>query len=314
MSDYAPDKFMAITAAQWESSRKVQHTYPLMRKLQTEVVAQAKRAADAEAALAALAPPATPRELPDDYESPVPKEREYRAALNNIRLSAARGRSFGHQATPQTLETMVAKKDAALDYVLKFCERAGVAGSILREEYTEGAATPHGDATPRVCAVCGHPAHIRHRCTYQQQPDRLGPCLCDYDALPTAAPGDATPPPNEARDSRQPDEPRRPWPDPTPAMLASEQFERIWQCIKRWDVNVPDVYVGYMGANGNHVRAILDALAPGDAVPATPPEQTWSDEELRAAVQDALKRSPIDWSYDIPLDFAAMRARLTRRG
>ena len=66
MSDYAPDKFMAITAAQWESSRKVQHTYPLMRKLQTEVVAQAKRAADAEAALAALAPPpgpATPPQL-----------------------------------------------------------------------------------------------------------------------------------------------------------------------------------------------------------------------------------------------------------
>jgi transcriptional regulator with XRE-family HTH domain len=51
-----------------------------------------------------------------------------------------------------------------------------------------------------------------------------------------------------------------PWPDPTPEMLASPEFEAVWQCIKRWDINVPDRYAGYMGANGNHVRAILDAL------------------------------------------------------
>ena len=53
----------------------------------------------------------------------------------------------------------------------------------------------------------------------------------------------------------------RPWPDPTPEQLASPEFEAIWQVIKRWDINVPDVYFGYMGATGNHVRAILDALA-----------------------------------------------------
>jgi hypothetical protein len=51
-----------------------------------------------------------------------------------------------------------------------------------------------------------------------------------------------------------------PWPDPTPAMRDSPIFEAIWQTIKRWDVNVPDVYAGYCGATGNHVRAILDAL------------------------------------------------------
>lgn len=51
------------------------------------------------------------------------------------------------------------------------------------------------------------------------------------------------------------------WPDPTPDMLKSPQFEAVWQCIKRWDINVPDVYFGYCGATGNHVRAILDALA-----------------------------------------------------
>ena len=50
------------------------------------------------------------------------------------------------------------------------------------------------------------------------------------------------------------------WPDPTPKMLASPEFEKVWQCIKRWDINVPAAYGGYCGATGNHVRAILDAL------------------------------------------------------
>lgn len=54
---------------------------------------------------------------------------------------------------------------------------------------------------------------------------------------------------------------QRPWPDPTPEMLATPEFESVWQCIKRWDINVPDAYVGYCGATGNHVRAILDALS-----------------------------------------------------
>jgi len=55
-------------------------------------------------------------------------------------------------------------------------------------------------------------------------------------------------------------EPRCKWLDPTPEMLETPRFEAVWQCIKQWDINVPDVYVGYMGATGNHVRAILDAL------------------------------------------------------
>jgi hypothetical protein len=50
------------------------------------------------------------------------------------------------------------------------------------------------------------------------------------------------------------------WLDPTPEMLQTEEFEAVWQCIKDWDINVPNVYEGYMGATGNHVRAILDAL------------------------------------------------------
>jgi hypothetical protein len=52
-----------------------------------------------------------------------------------------------------------------------------------------------------------------------------------------------------------------PWPDPTPGMLKSVIFNRVWECIKTWDINVPEVYAGYSGATGNHVRAILDALS-----------------------------------------------------
>jgi len=53
----------------------------------------------------------------------------------------------------------------------------------------------------------------------------------------------------------------RPWPDPYPAQLESPEFNAIWECIKNWDINVPDVYHGHCDATGNHVRAILDALA-----------------------------------------------------
>jgi hypothetical protein len=53
----------------------------------------------------------------------------------------------------------------------------------------------------------------------------------------------------------------RNWPDPTPQMLESPSFQAVWQLIRRWDIAVPDVYEGYCGATGNHVRAILDALA-----------------------------------------------------
>lgn len=44
------------------------------------------------------------------------------------------------------------------------------------------------------------------------------------------------------------------------AELTSPEFEAVWQLIKAWDINVPAAYSGYMGATGNHVRAILDAL------------------------------------------------------
>ena len=53
------------------------------------------------------------------------------------------------------------------------------------------------------------------------------------------------------------------WPDPTPEMLDNDPaFDAIWNVIKTWDINVPDAYTGYMGATGNHARAIYDAIMP----------------------------------------------------
>jgi len=49
-------------------------------------------------------------------------------------------------------------------------------------------------------------------------------------------------------------------PNPTETDLVDPEFEAIWQTIKRWDVNVPDCYAGYCGANGSHVMLILNAL------------------------------------------------------
>ena len=51
------------------------------------------------------------------------------------------------------------------------------------------------------------------------------------------------------------------WPDPTPEMLETPEFNAIWDRIKTWDINVPEVDGdSYTGATGNHVRAILEAL------------------------------------------------------
>ena len=53
------------------------------------------------------------------------------------------------------------------------------------------------------------------------------------------------------------------WPDPTPEMLETPEFNAVWNCIKKWDIAVPEEVDGsglYSGATGNHVRAILNAL------------------------------------------------------
>lgn len=50
-------------------------------------------------------------------------------------------------------------------------------------------------------------------------------------------------------------------PNPTPEQLESLEFNAIWDCIKSWDVEVPEFYTGYCAANGSHVVLILNALA-----------------------------------------------------
>lgn len=49
-------------------------------------------------------------------------------------------------------------------------------------------------------------------------------------------------------------------PDPTEEDLESPEFNAIWEVVKTWDVNVPEYYGGYCGANGSHVKLILNAL------------------------------------------------------
>ena len=50
------------------------------------------------------------------------------------------------------------------------------------------------------------------------------------------------------------------WPDPTPEMIDTPEFEAVWQAMKGWDIETQHGD-GYCGTTGNHVRAILDALS-----------------------------------------------------
>jgi hypothetical protein len=49
-------------------------------------------------------------------------------------------------------------------------------------------------------------------------------------------------------------------PSPTVEQRNSPEFEAIWNLIKSWDINVPEYYEGYCGANGSHVALILNEL------------------------------------------------------
>jgi hypothetical protein len=55
------------------------------------------------------------------------------------------------------------------------------------------------------------------------------------------------------------------WRDPEPDEINTPEFNSIWDCIRHWDIGLPqDITIDggqlYSGANGNHVIAILDAL------------------------------------------------------
>lgn len=67
------------------------------------------------------------------------------------------------------------------------------------------------------------------------------------------------------------------WKDPTPEMRADPLFDKIWQVIKTWDINVPNVYRGYCGATGNHVAAIYEGIM-GDYLTTQALDSTQLDE------------------------------------
>jgi hypothetical protein len=96
------------------------------------------------------------------------------------------------------------------------------------------------------------------------------------------------------------------WRSPTPEMLNGDPlFDAIWNVIKSWDVNVPGVYIGYCGANGNHARAIYEAVAGFRAPAASEDDARREADRLRAVLamchKVAAKKLP-----DFPLPMSAM--------
>lgn len=57
----------------------------------------------------------------------------------------------------------------------------------------------------------------------------------------------------------------RDMPSPTEEQIASPEFQALWEVIKSWDINVPEFYKGYCGANGSHVMLLLGALDGAEA-------------------------------------------------
>jgi hypothetical protein len=53
---------------------------------------------------------------------------------------------------------------------------------------------------------------------------------------------------------------------PSEDMKKTEAFNAIFDVIKDWDINVPGYYKGFCGANGSHVKLILDELYKRDCI------------------------------------------------
>lgn len=62
--------------------------------------------------------------------------------LEDVAMAARRGLAFGHQATPQTPERMIERKEQALGQILDICERHGVSSSVLRAPAPVAAPAP----------------------------------------------------------------------------------------------------------------------------------------------------------------------------
>lgn len=79
--------------------------------------------------------------------------------LKDVAMAARRGLAFGHQATPQTPERMIERKEQALGQILDICERHGVSSSVLRAPAPVAAPAPETPAhtcldLPAGCDAC----------------------------------------------------------------------------------------------------------------------------------------------------------------
>ena len=77
--------------------------------------------------------------------------------------------------------------------------------------------------------------------------------------------------------------------DPKPGETETPLFNAIWEVIKGWDINVPEEYGGYMGAIGNHVCAIIDAIQPENEQRREGREMTPIRERFLNTIADVLK-------------------------
>lgn len=63
-------------------------------------------------------------------------------------------------------------------------------------------------------------------------------------------------------------------PSPTKQERETPEWNAIWSIIRTWDINVPEFYNGYCGANGSHVKLIYDAIK---LVEIHPADRPWPD-------------------------------------
>lgn len=90
-------------------------------------------------------------------------------------------------------------------------------------------------------------------------------------------------------------------PNPSESDLESPVFEAIWQTIKRWDVNVPNYYIGYCGANGSHVKLILDALVSAYSMDGAESRESMHENVLSDIAKQCARKSDERHDY-LPVD------------
>jgi hypothetical protein len=111
---------------------------------------------------------------------------------------------------------------------------------------------------------------------------------------------------------------RREWRSPSVEETKTPIFNAIWDVIKRWDVNVPDQYEGYCGANGNHVIQIMEsvnsAIAEMQAEIDLRTAQCETLIETNKKLREALEKIATDSMYTEDLPYVGNIARKALEG